>query len=252
MKKYLLALLLGSTLGCAFAAPASTQEIDFLKKINKLYPKLEFNDAVFLPQVGLYELHKKGSPNLTYTNSNLDYLYVNGEVLDIKHQENISTSRLAVNVNRFFAELPTEQSIPVKFGKGTVKVAIFTDPDCPYCKQLDKEIHANLKNDDFTIYYYMNPLKISGHELAPLEAKRIWCANDKSAAWVDWMLNSKLPNNNGTCKNPVDENKALATSVGFNSTPTIIFSNGYVIKGGVDIKTFKEVSQRKPIAEGIR
>lgn len=249
-------LIVGSVLTLvgisSFAAPQTPKEVEFLKKVNTTYPKLAISDAVYLPSVQLYELHKKGDIRLMYTNETLSYILMNNELLDLKNQKNISKEREALNVNRFYAELPKEKSIPVKFGDGSKGVAIFTDPDCPYCKSLDKEIHTTLKNQNMTINYYMNPLKIAGHELAPLEAKKIWCSEDKSKAWVDWMLNGKLPTNNGSCPNPVDETKALATSVGFNVTPVLIFDNGYVVKGSISSKEFSDILNRPPIANGIR
>lgn len=71
------------------------------------------------------------------------------------------------------------------------------------------------------------PLNIQGHEEAPLKAAKIWCSKDKGKAWVDWMLNGKLPANDGSCKNPVAATKQFASEIGFNSTPRIIFDNGY-------------------------
>lgn len=252
MKKYLVLLLSLGIFTNAYAGDLTPKESKFLDKVNKSYPDLKINDAVYLNDVNLYELHRKGDIRLMYTNEDLSFLMMNNQILDLKNKKNLSNTREALNVNRFFNELPKEKAIPVKFGNGSRTVAIFTDPDCPYCKQLDKEIHANLKNQNMTIYYYMNPLNISGHELAPIEAKKIWCDSNKSKSWVEWMLNSKLPANNGDCKNPVDETKALATSVGFNSTPTIIFDNGYVVKNSIDSKTFLEVLNKPTIVKGIR
>lgn len=252
MKKLLISAMLGLMSITTFAGPATPQEVAFLKKINATYPKLGINDAIYLPTVQLYELHKKGDTRLIYTNESMSYIITNNEVLDLKNKKNISKEREALNVNRFYAELPKEKSIPVKFGNGSRGVAIFTDPDCPYCKTLDKEIHTNLKNQNITINYYMNPLNIPGHEMAAMEAKKIWCSPDKSKSWVDWMLNNKLPNNDGNCVNPVDATKELATSVGFNVTPVIIFDNGYVVKGGISGKEFLEILNRPPIANGTR
>lgn len=252
MKKYIMGLALSILTMGVFAGPQTPQETAFLKKFNSAFPKLGINDAIYLPTVKLYELHKKGDISLIYSNENMDFLMTNNEVIDLKNQKNLSKDREALNVNRFYAELPKEKSIPVVWGKGTRGVAIFTDPDCPYCKKLDQELHANLKNTDVTINYYMNPLNIPGHEMAPLEAKKIWCSPDKSKAWVDWMLNGKLTGNDMNCKNPVDETKALASRVGFNVTPVIIFDNGYVVKGAISSKEFIEILNRKPIANGTR
>ena len=171
MKKILLGLLISILSISSFAGTQTPQENTFLKKFKSAYPKLEIDDAVYLPTVQLYELHKKGDRRLMYTNESLSFIMMNNEIIDLKNQKNLSKDREAININRFLAELPKEKSIQVKLGKGTRTVAIFTDPDCPYCKQLDKEIHTKLTKENITIYYFMNPLNISGHVMAPMEAK---------------------------------------------------------------------------------
>jgi thiol:disulfide interchange protein DsbC len=255
MKKLLSVLLIAMFSNLAFAGDVMTKkESDFLKSFSTKFPKVHFDDAVYLPSVNLYELREKGNSDLTYVNESMDYMYVNGELIDLKNLNNVSTVRNTLNVMRFFAELPKEKSIEVVLGNGSKKVAIFTDPECPYCQNLDKEIHSKLKDENITINYYFNPLTgIQGHEMAAMEAKKIWCAPDKKQAWVDWMVNKKMTNNtNINCKNYVEETSELAKKSGFNMTPVILFENGFVIKGGVDANTFKEVMNRKPIANGIR
>lgn len=220
-------------LGLLFSLNAfamTPQEKSVFDIVQKSYPELKTEDVIYLPEVKLFELKLKTSTSLTFTNSTVDYFYSAGELIDPKNKKSVSVERSLVGTQQFFKNLPVQKSIVVKYGKGTRKVAIFSDPDCPFCKSLDKEIHSKLTNQDITFYYYMNPLRIPGHEDAPLKARKIWCSNDKSKAWVAWMTTGKLPNNNGSCKNPVDETKALSDSVGFNSTPTLIFDNGVVLK----------------------
>ena len=60
MRKYIMGLALSILTMGAFAGPQTPQETTFLKKFNATYPKLGVNDAIYLPTVKLYELHKKG------------------------------------------------------------------------------------------------------------------------------------------------------------------------------------------------
>jgi len=196
-------------------------------KLNKLYPNLGVQEVEYIKDLKLYELKLANNHIPAYTNEDIDFFLISGELIDPKNKVNYTHEREFAKVKKFFNSLPKEQAIVVKYGKGTRKLAIFSDPDCPFCKSLDKEIHTKLHNKDITIYYYMNPLNIPGHEQAPLKAAKIWCSKDRAKAWIDWMLNGVLPDNNGTCKNPVAATKKFASEVGFNSTPIIIFDNGY-------------------------
>lgn len=250
MKKILSTLLLGSVFASAIAA--TPQEKVMLEKLNKEYPKLNVEDAVFLPQINLYELHLKNNTALAYTNENINYMLMNGEIVDPSKQVNISVQREAINVNRVFNGLPINKAIVIKYGKGTRKIALFTDPDCPFCKTTDQDIHKGMTNEDVTFYYYMNPLKIEGHEEAPLKARKIWCSPDKGKAWVNWMMTGTLPNNAGTCANPVDDTKKLSTSLGFLSTPIMIFDNGYVWRGQMTTEQMKAMLKKAPALKVTR
>lgn len=209
--------------GTAFAQDATKMK----DRLTKSFPNLGIQNVEYVSEIKLYELKMKDNPVLGYTNEANDFFLISGELINPKSKVNYTREREFVKTKSFFNSLPVEKAIVVKYGKGTRKMAVFTDPDCPFCKSLDKEIHTKLTNSDVTIYYYMNPLNIPGHEQAPLKAAKIWCSKDKGKAWTDWMLNGVLPANDGTCKNPVAETKKFASDIGFNSTPRIIFDNGY-------------------------
>jgi thiol:disulfide interchange protein DsbC len=216
-------------------------EADLLKRIKKEYPNLNAEKVSFIKSVNLYEVRFKDTNNLSYTNNNMDFFIINGQIINPKTKQNITTERDLAFVREFVNNLPYDKSIMVKYGTGERKIVIFTDPDCPFCKDTDKMIHSKMKNDNITINYFMNPLRIPGHEDAPLKARKIWCSQDRSTAWVNWMVNGMLPNNDGSCKNPVDETKKIGTDSGFNSTPTIIFDNGYIWKGSITPEQIRDI-----------
>jgi thiol:disulfide interchange protein DsbC len=209
--------------GSAFAQDSAKMK----ERLNKSFPNLAIQNIDYVKELKLYEMKIKDNPVLAYTNEANDFFIINGELVDPKTKSSYSRDREFNRSKSFFKNLPTDKAIVVKYGKGTRKMAVFTDPDCPFCKALDQEIHTKLKNEDITIYYYMNPLNIPGHEQAPLHAAKIWCSKDRGQSWVNWMMNGVLPQNDGNCKNPVAETKKFASEIGFNSTPRIVFDNGF-------------------------
>jgi len=246
MKNMLKKLGLGLMLSGLIATSAFAQvDRGLTTKLQREYPNLNVQEVNALPNVGLFEIRFKNSPRIAYTNQDVTFFLVQGEVIDPKNMKNLTKEREVANIKKFYNDLPFEKAISVKLGKGTRSIAIFTDPDCPFCKSTDKEIHEKLKNQDLTVHYFMNPLRIPGHEQAPLKAAKIWCSPNKSKAWVDWMLNGVLPNNPGTCPNPVTETKDLATSLGFNSTPMILFDNGLVWQGAAKAEDILEVLNKR-------
>ena len=67
------------------------------------------------------------------------------------------------------------------------------------------------------------------------------------------MLNGQLPDNPGTCATPLAQHKKIANEVNFNSTPIVLFDNGYVFNcNSVDRKFCKNIfkeSQAQPLHE---
>ena len=247
MKKQIITSLVALSL--SLSAFAQIKDADMLKKIQKTYPKLNVSAAIYLPEIKLFEVRIKDDNNLSYTNENIDFFLINGSIINPKTQENVSTTRNMEYVKDFLRSLPFEKSIEIKYGninsKTRRRIAVFTDPDCQFCKATDKLIAAEMKKDDITFNYFFNPLNIPGHELAPEKARKIWCSPNKVSAYKNWMENSILPDNNGTCKNPIQETKAIAVKNDFNSTPTLVFDNGFIWKGAITPAQIRELLQAK-------
>lgn len=239
-------LVVGAILGIlASTSFAVTDNKAMLDKITKAYPKLGVKQVTYLPEIKLYELSRDELDPLSYTNENMDYFLLNGKIVDPKTQNDVSTERDRNQLRTIFKGLPFDKAINVKLGKGTRKIAIFSDPDCPYCRLTDQEIFNQMKQDDITISYFMNPLPIQGHEKAPQKARQIWCSPDKAKAWENWMVNSVLPDNPGTCSNPVEDTMKLSEKMGFMSTPTIMFDNGYIWRGRIRPSDIRQILNQK-------
>ena len=209
---------------------------DILAKIQKKFPAFKAIEATHLVDVDLYEVIAETSNDLVYTNKDLTYFIINGEIVDGNKLSEVNTERNKKFVANFVKKNVKPNEIQLILGdpKAAIRrnIIIFSDPDCPFCKSLDKEIHQTLKGQNITVTYLMNPLhELPGHEQAPEKAARLWCAADKNKAWENWMLMGEMPQNDASCQNPTKEHSKFARRHKLLQTPTIFFDNGYYFKG---------------------
>jgi thiol:disulfide interchange protein DsbC len=108
------------------------------------------------------------------------------------------------------------------------KVVVFTDPDCPYCRKLHEEMKQVLaKRKDVAFYIFLFPLEM--HKDAYKKVQAILC--EKSLTLLDDAFAGK-PLPEPKCSNePVEKNKALAKSLKFSGTPTLVREDGMVLSG---------------------
>ncbi len=180
------------------------------------------------PIAGLYEV--QSGDKIYYTDDTGKYL-VTGHMFDTANKKDLTAARLA-KINRInWKDLPLEDAI-VSGPEDGLKMAVFTDPECPYCKRLEKQ----LKNETgIRVYTFLFPL-VQLHPQAYEKSKSIWCAKDQHQAMIDVMLNGKaLPK--GTCQTPVDRNMKLAAKLNVMGTPTMFAADGSKYAGG-DLKAW--------------
>ncbi len=108
------------------------------------------------------------------------------------------------------------------------KIAVFTDPDCPYCQKLHTEMKAVLKKrKDVAFYIVLFPLEF--HKDADRKSRTMLC--EKDLALVDDAFAGK-PVPDPKCQtDQIEKNKALAREFGFTGTPVLVRSDGEVQVG---------------------
>lgn len=126
-----------------------------------------------------------------------------------------------------FNELPLQHAIPFKQGDGSRQLAVFSDPECPYCQRLESEL---AKLDNVTLYVFPFPLT-QLHPNAARITRKIWCSADRAAAWRDYLIQQTEPDNSADCESPIEANIQLGQALGVNGTPTLMLSNGKLIAG---------------------
>ena len=168
---------------------------------------------------GFYEVFTGDTVSLS--NATGDLVLV-GSIIDTKSKRNLSVERVDELGSVDFASLPFDRAIKTVKGNGSRKIAVFSDPECPFCQQLEKEM-ASI--NDVTIYTFLYPIA-SLHPAAPERAHALWCQADRSNAWTQWMVFQKVPEQK-TCEgDPVDQLQKLGSSLNIVSTPTLFSASG--------------------------
>ena len=212
--------LIAATL-LTFSSLAIADEASLKKAIEAAYPKFKVESITKTPYGGLYEVFMGGQ--IVYTDEKLSFLIAEGQLVDPITKKNITGERMEELTKIDFNTLPLDQAIKVVKGNGSRKLVVFSDVDCPYCKQLERKELANIT--DVTIYTFLYPIETL-HPDAAAKSKSIWCAKNRVKAWNDWIFNNQLPSSTGKCDVPLERVGELAKKLGVTSTPTLIFADG--------------------------
>ena len=183
------------------------------------------------PLPGIYEV-LVGS-DVFYTDAKSQYL-IQGEIIELATGKNITEQRQN-DLNKIkWSELPQANAMKQVRGNGSRQLAVFSDPNCGYCKRLEKSIQAL---DNVTIYTYLIP--ILGPDSVQ-KAKQIWCSPDPTKSYIDWMVNGATLGNKTECTTPIDKNLALAKTYGITGTPTLFFTDGSRFPGAVQVSDIEK------------
>ena len=225
VKSAILALSIASSF--AMATPAS----DMLAKLKAKYPNVPFSEVHDTPAPGIFEVDV--GKEVLYTEATGGYFFPT--VVDMATKRNFGEERKAELNKVSFSDLPLKDAIKTVYGTGARKVAVFSDPNCPYCKQLEKNIAA-LK--DVTVYTF--GVGILGQD-SVTKATSIYCAvGDKGQLWHTVLTEGAVPTVR-TCDTPVARNLELFKSLGFAGTPAIIFASGATSKGFIPNERIEEL-----------
>jgi thiol:disulfide interchange protein DsbC len=216
MKKTILSMLLLSLSSFAMA------DINTAKQnLAKNYPNLAVQNIATTEMRGIYSAEVDGQ--VVYLNDDAEH-FIAGNMLRLKDQKSL-TQELIVKTNTIdWKSLPLKNAIKSVRGNGKRQLAIFSDPNCPYCQQLEVELK---KLDNVTLYTFVLPLK--PQSVAP--SKQLYCETDPAFAWQQLIGQGIAPKSKKSCSNPINANLELAKKLGVSGTPAIIFANGYRVLG---------------------
>ena len=183
------------------------------------------------PVPGLYEL--VAGDNVLYTDAAGRYLVV-GHIYDLATATDLTQARrqdLASAPARIdWDELPLEAA--VVHGVGARRLAVFSDPDCPWCVRLRQSLIALL--GDVRIFEILYPLRPGSRS----RAEAVLCAPDPAAALEAAFDGAPLSEPTPECRErtaqALDTALALGEARGIHGTPTLVSPDGRLHAGYLD------------------
>jgi thiol:disulfide interchange protein DsbC len=224
-----LSVAAGALLFCGLPvnpAQAQTPEDNLRKVIEAKMPGEKIREIRKTPLPGIYEVSFGG--RLFYTDETLSHLII-GNIIEAATNRNLTDLRLRQLTAIDVKQLPLDQAIKSVKGDGRRTLYVFSDPLCPFCGQLEQELQ---KVSNVTVYTFLTPVD----QMRPgsrTRALEIWCSSDRTRAWEEWMLKQVQPRSKPSCRNPIDQVIKLSEKLGFQVTPTLVFSDGAVLSGMV-------------------
>lgn len=211
------------------SGPLLAQEAAIRKVLAERLPTLPKIDEVSKsPIAGLWEV-RYGGTEILYSDDKGDFIVISGSIVDTKTRTDLTEARINKLTAIDFDSLPMKNAVVIKQGNGSRKLVVFGDPNCGYCKRLERDLMA-LK--DVTIYNFIYPI-LGPDSVA--KSKDIWCAKDPAKAWRDWMLEGKLASKApANCDTSVIEaNTELGRKYRVQGTPAVVFEDGTRAPGAI-------------------
>jgi len=212
-------------LAVAEISSAQSSSADVVRNtIHARYPELKIEDVRSSPLAGWYEVFT--GTQLVYSDATGDHLFV-GKLLDTQTHKDLAAEELDKRLTIDFQSLPFEHAIKIVKGSGIHRLALFEDPDCPFCQKLE---HQLVNVHDVTLYVFLFPLS-ELHPQARTHAHAIWCAPDRADAWKHWMLERKEPGSSECAGDPIDQLQTLGAVLNVSGTPTMFLPSGRRVAG---------------------
>ena len=226
IKQLSLAALIGVCSTFSMADVASVT-----KNLKQQHPHLKLENIQATEMKGTYSAAMDGQ--VVYLNEDAQHILA-GSMIRLKDQHNLTKDLLIQQNNVDWKKLPLQDALKSVRGTGKRQIAIFSDPNCPYCKQLEAELK---KLNNITVYTFILPLK--AQSVTP--SKQVFCEKNPAQAWENLISKAQLPSSKSSCANPIERNLALAKSLAVQGTPAIIFSNGFKVMGAYPAAQIEQI-----------
>jgi thiol:disulfide interchange protein DsbC len=140
-----------------------------------------------------------------------------------------------------FKDLPLKDAFTIVRGNGKRKMAVFSDPNCGFCKRFERDL---MKVDNVTVHLFLYP--VLGADSTE-KSRNVWCAKDKAKTYIDWMVNNVTPPAASCDAAAVARNVEFGKKARITGTPTIVFADGSRVPGAIDsARVEKFLTDAKP------
>ncbi len=202
------------------------------------------------PSRGLFELlvQKDSQKAIIFIDYGKKHL-IQGMMVDLAKLEPVSSHKQELPQQKQQSSIdvksiPTQNAVVIGNPKGSKKLYVFTDPDCPYCRKGHEELKKLTKiAPDVAIYVMLYPLPM--HPGAYDKARAVF--ETKNHTLLDNAFEGKeIPKpTKESSKKAIDENIKFANANGISGTPTMVMPDGKVEVGMRDAETLKRMLEGK-------
>lgn len=224
-----------SFLGFSFAALADEAAVRRMVQ-DKLRAGGQIESVQKAPWGDLYEVVVRGAdgPLVYYVDSGATVIFA-GQVIDAKTGRNLTQERQRKLSAVKWESLPFQWAITSVRGTGRRKIAILSDPNCPYCKRFEEDL---AKLDDITVHIL--PWAVVKPE-SVRQAKAVWCSKARVKAWNNLMFRRIEPQASTDCDNPIEKLIEYGHKLGANSTPTWFLTTGERHSGAMPLEQVRKL-----------
>ena len=202
------------------------------------------------PAKGMFELmvERDGQKGVIFMDYGKKHL-IQGVVVDLEkleqvlaHKSELPQPKQVKSVD--VKTIPVANAMIMGNPKGSKRLYVFTDPDCPYCQKGHVELKKLAKiAPDVAIHVMLFPLPM--HPAAYDKSRTI--LETRSQDLLDKAFEGKdvPPPTKESSKKMIEENIKFANANGISGTPTMIMPDGTIQVGMRDAETLKKMLEGK-------
>jgi len=218
--------------GVVWACPTPQKVEGALKKAFPRARNLKVQKVSKSPVAGFCEaVVSTGGPfkNIIYVDEKGEYAFL-GQLLNLKTGENLTRKRV-MELSKLKPEQvkKLEELVAFTEGKGKKVVYLVTDPDCPFCKRLEKTLLELIKEGKITVKVVFMPLERL-HPKAKEKAIAITCDRKGLA---ELLAGYTSTNQCTEGKEKVEKAQKYLASLGIRGTPALILPDGRILRGAL-------------------
>jgi thiol:disulfide interchange protein DsbC len=198
-------------------------------------------DVRSTPIAGIYEIHR--GTEVLYMTQDGKYVLI-GDLYTVANRTNVTEARRSELRRALIDAFPESRMVVFSPPQPKYTVTVFTDVDCPYCRELHSQI-ADYNRLGVRVRYVFFPRSGPGTE-SWHKAEQIWCSTDRKAALTQAKLGQPLSAK--VCANtPVQQEYDLGKAIGLEGTPGIVAADGAMVGGYLPPdKLVEELKQLQP------
>jgi len=195
--------------------------------ITKLLPAATVMDIKMSPVKGFWAIEvemngQRGGIYLDFTKKFLSSQLVPVEIAIRQAQQQAKPQKVE------FSKVSLKDAVVLGPKNAKKKVAVFSDPDCPYCRKLHEEMKQVIaKRKDIAFHLLVYPLPM--HKDAYPKSQAVLC--EKSQALLDDAFSGKAVPEPKCSNETLERILAMGKDLNINGTPTLIREDGTLMSG---------------------